>query len=731
MYPALIAAERPEATAYVMAGTGHTLTYRHLDEQSNRLAHLLRAHGIGPGGSVILIAENRVEWPIVMAAGMRAGLYVTPVNWHLTEIELRGMLAEALSAGAPAAVITSADRAGTVLSALSALGALPGPAGPAGLPGPYGDGRKPLGLCLDGAAGPLASFHDAIDGRPATPVADELLGARVLYSGGTTGRPKAFRQRLLGVHPADAPPRHAGLTARLAIDADTVFLSPAPNYHAAPFTFQLLTLGLGGTVVCMERFDAQAALEAIERYGVSHSQWVPTMLSRLLALPADARGRHDLSGHRVAWTSGGPCSHELKKGVMSWWGPILHEYYGASEGYGHTYVSPEEALVRPGTVGRALSGGVHITDENGVEVGPHTVGKIWFSGGGAYRNADDDAVGVDPHGRRSVGDLGRLDEDGFLYLVGREGHTIVTGGVNVYPTEVEHALMLHPSVADAAVFGVPDPEFGERVKAVVQLRDPGRDGEPRAELVDFCRTRLAGFKVPREIEFVDRLPRLPTGKLNKGVLMDAGAAAVHMSAPRFEVLHALRVKGMADVSAVGALSGLGEEQASRHLAALAQEGLVTLRERPRAMAALTAAGREEHLRLLAEEVGEQAVKALEADYERFLPINRQFKRVCTSWQIRDDTSEPNDHGDAGYDAGVVERLAVVHADLLDVLDSSAGTLPRFRRYARRLTDALARVRAGETAAFARPLADSYHDIWMELHQDLLLALRRERSARDE
>lgn len=504
MYPARIAADRPDAIAYVMAGSGHTLSYQELDRRSNELAHLLRSRGIGPGGTLVLVAENRIEWPVVVAAGMRAGLYVTPLNWHLTETELAGLLAEALAGSGPAAVVTTATCADAVLSALSAVAA-----------------DAVTALCLDGPFGRLESFATAVSGQPGTPVDDELLGARVLYSGGTTGRPRPFRQKLLGVHPSAAPPRHSGLTAKLGIGEDTVFLSPAPNYHAAPFTFQLITLGLGGTVVCLERFDSEDALTAIERHRVSHSQWVPTMLLRLLRLDPAERARHDLSSHRVAFTSGAPCAPELKRAVMDWWGPILHEYYGASEGYGHTYVSPGEALARPGTVGRPLGGTLHVTGPDGVELAPREVGKVWFDAAtGGYTNTGEDPARVHPNGWRSVGDLGYLDEDGFLFLVGRESHTIISGGVNIYPNEVEHVLLAHPAVADVAVIGVPDAEYGEQVKAVVETRWPDRPEELEAELIEFCRARLARFKAPRSVDFVDRLPRLPTGKLNKTVLRD-------------------------------------------------------------------------------------------------------------------------------------------------------------------------------------------------------------------
>jgi len=493
MYPPAVADRYPDRAAYIMAGSGQTLTYAQLDRASNQLAHLFRQHGIGAGDTVALVLENRIEWPVIVAAGLRSGLYVAPLNWHLNPAELAQLLADAR----PRALITSAAIA-------------------AGLAAIAGDLDGMAAWCVDGDPKTAAGFADlraAMASQPATPVDDESLGARVLYSGGTTGRPKAFRQRLLGMHPASAPPRHAELTGRLDIGAGTVLLSPAPSYHAAPFTFQLITLAAGGTVVCMERFDAAAALAAMRTHGVTHSQWVPTMLIRLLRLSPAERGA-PIPAHRVAFTSGAPCPPQVKLDIMAWWGPILHEYYGASEGYGHTYIPPGEALVRPGSVGRPLSGArVHISGPDGTELPAGQAGRVCFAApaGLAYRNAGD---GEAPQ-LRSMGDLGYLDAEGFLFLVGRETSTIISGGVNIYPAEIEAVLLAHPDVIDAAVVGEPDPEFGERVVAIVEPR-PGTDsGAVSEKLIELCRERLAHFKAPRRVIVAGRLPRRPNGKLSQ------------------------------------------------------------------------------------------------------------------------------------------------------------------------------------------------------------------------
>lgn len=496
MYPAAIARTAPDRLAYVMAGSGASLTYAELDEASNRLAQRLRAAGVKTGDTFLLALENRIEWPVAVAAGMRSGLYVTPVNSHLRAHELGALIAEAQ----PTAVLTSPTLAVTVAEALG--------------------NRRCLRLCVGEGADGFLSFAEELAGSAAEPIEDEVFGARVLYSGGTTGTPKAFRQQLLGVHPSEAPSRHSALMEKLGVGPSAVLLSPAPNYHAAPFTFQLATLALGGTVVCLEKFHPAAAMAAIVDHGVTLSQWVPTMLIRLVEF--HRTNDVELSPtHAAAVTSGGPCAADVKQQIDQWWGPILHEYYGASEGYGHTYISPLEARERIGSVGRPLGPTrIHITDEDGAELPAGEVGTVWFEALGVqqYVNQGEQSSGV-REGWKSMSDLGALDEDGFLYLKGRKGYTIVSGGVNIYPDEVEAAIQSHPLVRDVAVLGEPDREFGEKVLAVVELTQPAA-GDVQAELIAHARERLATFKAPKRVVIVDSLPRLPTGKLNKKALHD-------------------------------------------------------------------------------------------------------------------------------------------------------------------------------------------------------------------
>lgn len=487
MYPPTIAREAPNRPAYVMTGSGEQLTYDELDAQSNQLAHLLRERGVTAGDSLVVFLPNHISWPVAVAAGMRTGLLVTPVNWHLGPDEL----APILSAADPTAIVTCRELAPTILSALP-------------------PGHRNLVLSVDGATAGTSALAEMTADLPITPVSDELLGARVLFSGGTTGTPKAYRHPLLGVHPLDAPARHPGLADALGIGPGIRFLSPAPSYHAAPFTFQLMTLAMGGTVVCMERFDAAAALRALVDHEVTHSQWVPTMLSRLLAVPD--RDTLPLSPtHRVAMTSGAPCPAALKDEINDWWGDLLHEYYGASEGYGHTYISPQDSRSHRGSVGRPLgSARVRILDADDDELPAGEVGRVCFEQPTAKE-------GCVPQ-MKGMGDMGRLDRDGFLYLTGRATFMIISGGVNIYPEEIEEALSTHPVVRDAAVFGVPDPDFGESVMAVVELDGSLTPDKAEAVLDAHCRSALASYKAPRRWAFVESVPRLPTGKLNKTAL---------------------------------------------------------------------------------------------------------------------------------------------------------------------------------------------------------------------
>jgi fatty-acyl-CoA synthase len=349
----------------------------------------------------------------------------------------------------------------------------------------------------------------------------------MLYSSGTTGRPKGIKPELPGRDVTEAGDTYVAVFGPMyGFDADTVYLSPAPIYHAAPLRFVGVVQSVGGTVVMMESFSAEGALATIEKHRVTHSQWVPTMFVRMLKLPAEVRERYDVSSLKVAIHAAAPCPVDVKRAMIDWWGPVLYEYYSATEGIGITFIDSEQWLAKPGSVGKdGVLGIAHVVGEDGSDLPPGETGVIYFERDEMtfeYRG-DPDKTAASRHPDHptwaTVGDLGYLDEDHFLYLTDRQSHMIISGGVNIYPREVEDVLTLHPAVYDVAVIGVPDEEMGERVHGVVQLAD-GVTWTPELEqeLVDHCRARLARFKCPARIDAVDELPRTPTGKLLKHVL---------------------------------------------------------------------------------------------------------------------------------------------------------------------------------------------------------------------
>ncbi|MGW5265582.1 acyl-CoA synthetase [Microbispora sp. NPDC004025] len=504
MHPGAIAAVTPDKPAVIMAGSGRVVTFRELDEESNRLAHLLRAAGLKPGDHIAFMLENHPLFLVIAWAAHRSGLYYTAISSRLRPDELAYIVD---NCGARV-FISSAQLAG-VASAVT--DATPG---------------VELRLMLDGVAPGFTSYEEAVAGQPATPVDDECLGADMLYSSGTTGRPKGVKPPL-GRAPLETPGALVQLIRFLfEPSADSVYLSPAPLYHAAPLRYSMSFQRLGATVVVMERFDPEEALALVERHRVTHAQWVPTMFVKMLKLPEEVRGRYDLSSLRCAIHAAAPCPVEVKERMMAWWGPIVHEYYAGTEGNCFLYAGPEDWLAHKGTVGRPLLGVAHVCDEEGDELPPGEHGTVYFSDGPKFEYHGDPlktASVQDPKGRgwTTLGDIGYLDEDGFLYLTDRRSYMIISGGVNIYPQEAENVLAMHPKVADVAVFGVPDPEMGEQVKAVVQPADPADAGPAlEAELIAYCRDRLAHYKCPRSVDFRDELPRHPTGKLYKRLLRD-------------------------------------------------------------------------------------------------------------------------------------------------------------------------------------------------------------------
>jgi acyl-CoA synthetase (AMP-forming)/AMP-acid ligase II len=400
-------------------------------------------------------------------------------------------------------IITSALRAPVVSRACAALADIELVL----VLGPLSDSvRWPAGIAVEYETA-LASVNQDV------PLKRELMGGRVMFSSGTTGAPKAVRHSAPPAHPKDAPPHLGEYTELLRLSADSVYLSPAPTYHTAPFRFVFAVLQLGGTVVCLESFDAVVALEAVERYRVTHAQFVPTMLKRLHDLAEPVKDAYDVSSIRVALTGAAPCPPELKKRMIDWWGPVVHELYGASEGYGNCHIGPEEALARPGSVGRALRGTIHITDSEGNELPAGEDGTVWFEGASALERNAEVPADAGRSGWRSVGDVGHVDDDGYLYLTGRANQVIISGGVNIHPQESENLLGIHPAVADVAVAGIPDSEFGEIVAAYVVPRDGVPQEGLAEELIGYCRSAIAHFKCPKVVFMVDELPRGENGKM--------------------------------------------------------------------------------------------------------------------------------------------------------------------------------------------------------------------------
>ncbi|MFP4514187.1 MAG: AMP-binding protein, partial [Acidimicrobiales bacterium] len=489
MYPGTIASDHPDRPAVVMGDSGEVITFGQLDQRSNQLAHLLRQAGLHRGDHIALLMENHPRFLEVVWAALRSGLYITAVNSHLTAEEVTYIVDDC-----EAQVLVTSAQLAKVAGDLR-WDELP---------------RIHTRLMVDGTIDGFQPYEDAIASHPTTPIADESTGTTMLYSSGTTGRPKGVLRPLPDTHPSDHDPRVAASVANYGFGDGMVYLSPAPLYHAAPLAFCVLTHRNGGTVVVMEHFDPARALALIEQHRVTHSQWVPTMFVRLLRLPEAERTAHDLSSHELAVHAAAPCPVPVKQQMIEWWGPILYEYYAGTEGNGSTAITSEEWLEHPGSVGRARTGTIHIIGPDGEELPPGEEGAIYFGGGATFeyhRDPEKTEASRLPGGLSTLGDIGYLDEDGYLYLTDRKAHMIISGGVNIYPREIEDVLIQHPAVADVAVFGIPNEEFGEEVKAVVEPLDGSEPTDELARaLVAFCREHLAGFKVPRSLDFTDEMP---------------------------------------------------------------------------------------------------------------------------------------------------------------------------------------------------------------------------------
>jgi long-chain acyl-CoA synthetase len=504
MYAADIAQRCPERVAVVMTRTGEQWSFADYEAQANRVAHLLREAGLREGDCIALVMMNSPEMLAIQAAAERTGLYHTAINWHLKPAEAAWIVNDSAARN----VFTEAR----VLDSVRDLPAL--------CPGV----ERWVMVDAPADAGPFVDYRGVVEARAISHVPDERTGRPLPYSSGTTGKPKGILRALPGTDPSEPVPIQKVAEVVYQFRDGMVFLEPAPMYHSAVHSHLSSALRVGGTSIVMDRFDAEGFLSLVAEYRVTHVAMVPTMFSRLLQLPEDVRARYDISSLEAVVHGAAPCPPAVKRQMIEWVGPILFENFGATEGNGSTVASSQEWLERPGTVGRPIFGTPVILDAEGSEVPAGTIGQIWWRGPVDFEYLNDKTKTAETiaDGRgviSSVGDIGYVDEDGYLFPTDRASFTIIRGGVNVYPQEVENVLVDHPAVADVAVFGIPHPDLGESVQALVELRpgySPGHELEE--ELIGFCREQLARFKCPAAVDFTDELPRLESGKVQKKLL---------------------------------------------------------------------------------------------------------------------------------------------------------------------------------------------------------------------
>jgi long-chain acyl-CoA synthetase len=503
-HPSSHAVAFPQKIAYQMADSGEAITYAELDADSNRGAHLLRASGLVHGDHIGMLIENSLDFFRVAWSAQRSGIYYTAISTHLKPDEI-------------AYILTDCEAKVLFISA-SLIGLL------AEIPNlPPALRVVVVGSRVDG----YEFLDDVLAAQPPTPIPDEIVGSDMLYSSGTTGRPKGVTLALKYEPLGTLMPLMSILGEKMCgFDAQTVYLSPTPLYHAAPLRFAMLCGSVGGTTIVMRKFDSEAFLRLIAEHRITHSQVVPTMFVRMLKLDREVRTRYDCSSLRTVVHAAAPCPADVKEAMIAWWGPILIEYYAGTEANGVTIIDSHEWFAHRGSVGRAVVGSIKILgeDRDGEPLPPRTVGDVFFADGPtfSYRNAAEQTASAhNGKGWSTLGDVGYLDEEGYLYLTDRKSYTIITGGVNVYPQETENVLLAHPAVLDAAVFGIPNREMGEEVKAVVQLvaSEKASDELARA-IIEFCKDRISGIKCPRTVDFVAEMPRTATGKLVKRQLRD-------------------------------------------------------------------------------------------------------------------------------------------------------------------------------------------------------------------
>lgn len=496
-----MAAQQPDKPAYIMAESGQIITFAELNDRSIQGSHVFRRLGLNTGDHIAIMIENHPLYFQICWAAQRAGLYYTCVSYRLQQDELEYIVNDC-----EAQVFITSKAQTMVVEQLV-------------------DEIPKVRKCymLDGVIAGFESWEEAVAGQPTTPIEDEMEGATMLYSSGTTGRPKGIMHKLPGVKFGSQQGGNL-FGALYGADENSIYLSPAPLYHSAPMAFNMGFLRSGMTCVIMAHFDAEAALSFIEKYQVTHSQWVPTMFVRMMKLDEEVRLKYDISSMQAAIHAAAPCPIQIKQAIIDWWGPVIHEYYAGTEGNGFVAINSQDWLTHKGSVGRPLMAELHIVDDDGEELPSGEIGTIYFGGGGEFEYHNDPektAESRHKNGWTTLGDVGYVDEEGYLYLTDRKAYMIISGGVNIYPQEAEDVLITHPKVTDVAVFGVPNEDFGEEVKGVVQPADFSQAGpELEAELIEYCREQISHIKCPRSIDFEEELPRHPTGKLYKRLLKD-------------------------------------------------------------------------------------------------------------------------------------------------------------------------------------------------------------------
>jgi acyl-CoA synthetase (AMP-forming)/AMP-acid ligase II len=493
----------PDKPAIIMADSGECLTYGEMMRHADQAAQLFAGLGCQGGDTIALLSENNVTYPEICWAAKNSGLYYGCVSNQLN-LDDAAYVVDNCDAKILLASAATAPLAAQITERLR---------------------HKTLRILIFGEEGqPKSGSYEFLRNQQsaALPV-DSIRGASLLYSSGTTGRPKGVRTALIDVPPTTAPMRHRYMLENYGFSRDTVFIDPGPFYHAAPLRMMMSVHREGGTVIGFRKFDADAVLHAIEKYSGTHGFFVPTMFSRFLQLPAATRARVNVSSMRYAIHGAAPCTVGVKDAMMSWWGPVLYELYGGTEGFGHTFITPQEWLRKKGSVGAAAAGcEIRIFDDQNRPLGPNQIGRIYMGNGRRFEYYKDEQKTLEAHnaeGLATFGDIGYLDEDGYLFLTDRHAFMIIAGGVNIYPQEAENVLSTHPAIADVAVIGVPNTDFGEEVKAVVQLKEPPADAAAlAADILQFCRARLSAYKCPRSVDFVSELPRSDAGKLLKRVI---------------------------------------------------------------------------------------------------------------------------------------------------------------------------------------------------------------------